>query len=104
MCNKKLSSKGALRIHKLKKHNEKVQFICDICGEKFDFQRELLKHRNSTHREEDGRFACESCGKRFSDYHNFLLHRKNHEADKSLTGTDSLKMFESNGSKYLFLI
>lgn len=102
ICGKKLSSKGSLRLHKLKKHKEKVQFSCGLCGDKFDFQREVVKHRNSTHRQEDGRFSCGMCNKSFIEYHSLSIHLKNchKEVERSQTTcNDCHETFKSDESK-----
>lgn len=105
ICGRKLSSKGSLRLHKLKKHEEKIEFSCDLCNLKFDFQREVVRHRNSTHREKDGRFACQVCCKKYSEYHSLLLHIKTHlDSCKEEVGSDKacrecLKTFQDDESK-----
>lgn len=110
MCGKKLSSKGSLRLHKWKKHKEKVQFSCDLCGDKFDFQKEVIKHRNSTHRQEDGRFSCGMCSKRFIEYHSLSIHLKNHHNKQQETEgsnkscTDCHESFDSEEGKFMEIL
>lgn len=78
ICGKRLCSKGSLRLHKMKKHDIKMKFTCELCSLQFDLQREVVRHRNETHRQEDGRFVCDQCGRKNADYHNFLTHLRTH--------------------------
>lgn len=78
ICGKRLCSKGSLRLHKMKKHDIKMKFTCELCSQQFDLQREVVRHRNEIHRQEDGRFVCDQCGRKNADYHNFLTHLRTH--------------------------
>lgn len=96
-------------MHKWKKHEEKVQFSCDLCEDKFDFQKEVIKHRNSTHRQEDGRFSCGMCSKRFIEYHSLSMHLKKHHNKQEIEGfnktcIDCQETFDSEEGKFMAIL
>jgi Zinc finger, C2H2 type. len=79
VCGKTLSSKGNMRLHKIKRHGLKTPFVCKICQATFDYRRDVVRHRNEAHRRKpDGMFECQKCGKVAYEFHNFMTHVKIH--------------------------
>ncbi|XP_021926312.1 zinc finger protein 2 homolog isoform X2 [Zootermopsis nevadensis] len=79
VCGKTLSSKGNMRLHKIKRHGLKTPFVCKICQAVFDYRRDVVRHRNEMHRRKsDGMFECQKCGKVAYEFHNFMTHMKIH--------------------------
>lgn len=79
VCEKTLSSKGNMRLHKIKRHGVKTPFVCKICQAVFDYRRDVVHHRNEVHRRKsDGMFECQKCGKVAYEFHNFMTHMKIH--------------------------
>ncbi|XP_063229673.1 zinc finger protein 660-like isoform X3 [Bacillus rossius redtenbacheri] len=74
ICRKNLSSKGHLRLHKIRTH---AMFSCKICGRSVSHRKELLQHCDSVHRRVvDGMFECSACQKLIREYRSFVAHLK----------------------------
>ncbi|XP_069692779.1 zinc finger protein OZF-like isoform X2 [Periplaneta americana] len=84
ICGKILSSKGNMRLHKIKRHGLKTPFVCNICYALFDYRRDVVRHRNEVHRRKsDGMFECLKCGKVSYEFHNFMTHFKIHSKSEN---------------------
>lgn len=72
----------------MNKHKIKIGFRCELCDQEFDLHRDVITHRNKTHRREDGRFYCDKCGKKYVDYHHYLTHMRSHYSEGMADGKE----------------
>ncbi len=101
-CGVSLKTKGGLAIHKRIVHDRMDQCICSICGDKFNRQNSLLRHKSSRHG--SAVFPCDvpGCAKVYKRFeylkeHKFKKHNKGtglvyecKECDKSYFDRSSL--------------
>ena len=86
LCVKTYSNSDALKYHKDTKHKEIVsKFDCSLCGLQFSTERNLLRHGQVIHSEEnDSKFECAECGKTFSRKDAHVRHeREKHHGSKA---------------------
>jgi rubrerythrin len=68
-----------MRLHKIKRHGLKKQFVCKIFQAVLVYGRDVVHHRNEIHRRKlDGMFECQERGKVAYQFHNFMTHMKIH--------------------------
>ena len=61
--------------------NTSGKFACELCSKTFKYKKNLTRHSNSDHLEEEIRFPCEYCSKSFKYKQHLTAHIKSHHVD-----------------------
>ena len=61
--------------------NTSGKFACELCSKTFKYKKNLTRHSNSDHLEEEIRFPCEYCSKSFKYKQHLTAHSKSHHVD-----------------------
>ena len=74
-CGKRCKSKGGLRIHQIRMHEEsRGVFACDTCGRIFKTENTMINHRKTCTGSGERR-RCERCGRKV-ERTNLARHRR----------------------------
>ena len=104
LCNKYLSTKEALEIHKLV-HVERFTYSCDYskCSLEFQSKKSLNTHQEEYHKADttpdvSKLHPCLDCGKTFDRKNQLERHKQKHSDEKSFMCTDCGKGFKTKKS------
>ncbi|XP_073946347.1 uncharacterized protein isoform X2 [Choristoneura fumiferana] len=78
-CDRTCSSEYYLKRHIKRKHTDKKDFVCAICGRCFAFKGELSSHYKSVHVKKTGppkMFSCKICGKTYKCRKSVVVHER----------------------------
>jgi len=96
LCDKILSSRNALREHKMVIHFKNGNYPCDVCGKRFTHNRALRMHK--VMHSQDRNFKCEECDsthKRQRDLNNHM--RDMHSTSKNFRCDVCFECFTNKG-------
>ena len=77
ICGKKFRTKSHMVVHKQAVHQNKQEFMCNLCPKSFSHMRYLqshIKRHNSVQR-----FRCATCGVTYKDLNTLKVHRDTHK-------------------------
>ncbi|XP_030752794.1 zinc finger protein 124-like isoform X16 [Sitophilus oryzae] len=95
LCKLRFGTKSGLRKHQLRKHEPKVQSLCDICGKSLS-STETLKFHKRTHTGYKPHI-CSTCGKSFCKKGLLVEHERVHTGEKPFLCNFCQKGFSQRG-------